>query len=198
MEVCRERTPQGLETEHSNKAFTLPQSTLATGSAIGTNQFGKSVRKYEWNGSEEAMQQRLAEILKANFTHYFKPTLFGGQKETQPQQGAILSLFDLFGEATAAAQTKPNTDKRPYTGVMPDWMKDGALVLFEGQLGTIQSRRADRFSEMTAWFNPIKVSGADMERAKDYLPVREAYFELSESEAETRKEQPLLRQPLHS
>ena len=48
LEVCRERTPQGLETEHSNKAFTLPQSTLATGSAIGTNPFGKLVRKYEW------------------------------------------------------------------------------------------------------------------------------------------------------
>ena len=197
LEACRERTSQGVETEHSNKAFTLPQSTLATGSAIGTNQFGKMVRKYEWNGSEEAMQQRLAEILKANFTHYFKPFLFGGQKQTQAQQGAILSLFDLFGEATAAAQPKPNTGKRPYTDKMPDWMKDGALVLFEGQLGTIQSRRADRFSEMTAWFNPIKVSGADMERAKDYFSVREAYFELSESEAETKKEQPLLRQRLN-
>lgn len=197
LEACRERTSQGVETEHSNKAFTLPQSTLATGSAIGTNQFGKMVRKYEWNGSEEAMQQRLAEILKANFTHYFKPFLFGGQKQTQAQQGAILSLFDLFGEATAAAQPKPNTGKRPYTDEMPGWMKDGALVLFEGQLGTIQSRRTDRFSEMTAWFNPIKVNGADMERAKDYLPVRKAYFELSESEAETREEQPMLRERLN-
>ena len=45
LEACRERTSQGVETEHSNKAFTLPQSTLATGSAIGTNQFGKMVRK---------------------------------------------------------------------------------------------------------------------------------------------------------
>ena len=78
----------------------------------------------------------------------------------------MLSLFDLFGESTAAAQPKPNTGKRPYTDKMPDWLKDGALVLFEGQLGTIQSKRADRFSELTAWFNPIKVNGADMERAK--------------------------------
>ena len=197
LEVCKERTPQGMEMEHSNKAFTLPQSTLATGTTIGTNQFGKVVRKYEWNGMEEAIQQRLAEILKANFTHYFKPSLFGRQKQAQPQQGTMLSLFDLFGEATAAAQPKPNTGKRPYTDKMPDWLKDGALVLFEGQLGTIQSRRADRFYELAAWFNPIKVNGADMERAKDYLPVRKAYFELSESEAETRTEQPLLRERLN-
>lgn len=197
LETCRERTSQGLETEHANKAFSLPQSTLSTGTAIGTNQFGKLVRKYEWNGTEEAIHQRLAEILRANFTHYFKPFLFGGQKQAQPQQGAMLSLFDLFGEATAAAQYKPNTGKRPYTDEMLGWMKDGALVLFEGQLGTIQSRRTDRFSEMTAWFNPIKVNGADMERAKDYLPVRKAYFELSESEAETREEQPLLRERLN-
>lgn len=197
LEVCRERTSQGLETEHSNKAFTLPQSTLATGSAIGTNQFGKLVRKYEWNGTREAMQQRLAEILSANFAHYFKPSLFGGQKQAQPQQGVMLSLFDLFGESMAATQPKPNTGKRPYTDKMPDWMKDGALVLFEGQLGTIQSKRADRFSELTAWFNPIKVNGADMERAKDYLPVRKAYFELSTLESEQRTEQPLLREELN-
>ena len=197
LEVCRERTPQGMETEHSNKAFTLPQSTLSTGSAIGTNQFGKWVRKYEWNGTEEAMQQRLAEILKTNFTHYFKPSLLGRQKQAQPQQGVMLSLFDLFGEATAAVQPKPNTGKRPYTDEMPDWLKDGALVLFEGQLGTIQSRRADRFSELTAWFSPIKVNGADMERAKDYLPVRKAYFELSTTESGQRAEQPLLREQLN-
>lgn len=197
LEVCRERTSQGLETEYANKAFSLPQSTLSTGTTIGTNQFGKSVRKYEWNGTGDAMQQRFAEILKANFTHYFKPSLFGGQKGTPSQQGAMLSLFDLFGEATAAAQPKPNTGKRPYTDEMPGWLIDGALVLFEGQLGTIRCRRADRFSEMTAWFNPIKVNGADMERAKDYLPVRKAYFELSTTESGQRAEQPLLREQLN-
>ena len=71
LETCRERTPQGMETEYANKAFSLPQSTLSTGTTIGTNQFGKLVRKYEWNGTEEAIHQRLAEILRAYFTHYF-------------------------------------------------------------------------------------------------------------------------------
>ena len=33
LETCRERTPQGMETEYANKAFSLPQSTLSTGTA---------------------------------------------------------------------------------------------------------------------------------------------------------------------
>ena len=113
LEVCKERTPQGMEMEHSNKAFTLPQSTLATGTAIGTNQFGKVIRKYEWNGTGEAMQLRLAEILSANFAHYFKPSLFGGQKQAQPQQGTMLTLFDLFGKARQRHSLSPTQADDP-------------------------------------------------------------------------------------
>lgn len=193
LEVGRERSTQGIETEYSNKVFTLPQSTLSTNSQIGTNQFGKAVRKYEWSGSGQAMQTRLAELLEANFTHYFKPALFRGRQ--QPQQNGMFSLFDLFGENTAG--TRHNTGKRPYTADMPEWMKDGALVLFEGQIGTIRIRQANRLSEKEVWFSPVKVSGADMQRAKDYFPVRKAYFELSCKEAETKTEQPQLREALN-
>lgn len=193
LETNRERSTQGVETEHTNKAFTLPQSTLSTGSAIGTNQFGKYIRKYEWNGGEEAMRLRLADLLKANFIHYFKPGLFG--KKQPAQSGGVFGLFDLFGESMTAP--KPDTGKRPYTGTMSEWMTDGALVLFERQLGKLRCKRADRFSEMEAWFVPMKVNGADMERAKDYFPVRKAYFELTVREAETQTEQPQLRGELN-
>ena len=193
LETNKERTTQGIETEHTNKAFTLPQSTLATDSRIGTDQFGKWVRKYEWNKSEEAMQERLADLLKANFTHYFKPGLFGKSQPAQPY--GMFPLFDLFGGSIVAPE--PNTGKRPYTGMMPEWMTNGALALFEGQLGTLQYKRTDRFSEMDVWFVPMKVNGADMERAKDYFPVRKAYFRLTTSEADTRTEQPRLREELN-
>ena len=193
LETNRERTMQGVETEHTNKAFTLPQSVLATDCRIGTDQFGKWVHKYEWNKGEETMQERLADLLKANFTHYFKPGLFGKSQPAQPS--SLFSLFDLFGETAEA--TKPNTGKRPYTYKMSGWMTDGALALFEGQLGTLQCRRADRFSEMDVWFVPMKANRADIERAKDYFPVRKAYFSLTASEAETRTEQPLFREELN-
>ena len=193
LETNREHTTQGTETEHTNKAFTLPQSTLATDSRIGTDQFGKLVRKYEWNKDEEAIQKRLAELLKANFAHYFKPGLF--VKNRSVQSSGTFSLFDLFGESTATP--KPDTGKRPYTDTMPEWMTDGALVLFEGQLGKLQHKRRDRFSETEVLFIPMKANGADMERAKDYFPVRKAYFELTVSEAETHMEQPRFRKELN-
>ena len=190
LETTKEGTAQGVETEHTNKAFTLPQSILATDSRIGTDQFGKLVRKYEWNKDREALKERLADLLKANFVHYFKPGLFG--KSLSAQSNGLFGLFDLFGETV-----KPNTGKRPYTDKMPEWMTDGALVLFEGQLGTLQCKRADRFSEMDVWFVPMKANGSDMERAKDYFPIRDAYFSLTASEAETQTEHPRLREELN-
>ena len=193
LETNKERTAQGVETEHTNKVFTLPQSNLATDSRIGTNQFGKWVRKYEWNKDGEAMQGRLAELLKANFAHYFKPGLFCKKQPAQPS--GMFGFFDLFGET--AEVVKPNTGKRLYTDKMPGWMTDGALVLFEGQLGTLQCKRADRFSEVDVWFVPMRANGADMERTKDYSLVRDAYFGLTVSEAETQTEHPRLREKLN-
>ena len=108
-----------------------------------TNQFGKVIRKYEWNGTGEAMQLRLAEILSANFAHYFKPSPVRWAKASAAPAGYNADHFSTFsGESTAAAQPKPNTGRRPYTDEMPDWMKDGALVLFEG----------------AAWHNPKQTS----------------------------------------
>ena len=40
----------GTMTEYANKLFTMPKTTLATGSRIVQNQYGKYVRKYQWQG----------------------------------------------------------------------------------------------------------------------------------------------------
>ena len=42
-------------TEPTNRLFSLPKTTLATGSRIAMNQFGKYVRKYQWLGDEAAV-----------------------------------------------------------------------------------------------------------------------------------------------
>ena len=191
LDVCRECAPDGRLTEYTNRAFMLPKSTLSTGSVIQGNQYGKLVRKYLWDGSEKEMRQRLALILEENFSHYFKPRLFG---DMGSHRGAS-PLFDLFGMAETAAQ--PHVGKRPYTDALDDWMKDGAMVIFEGQLGTLQCKRADRFSSMEACFVPMQPNPLNMERANDYFPLRKAYFQLATTEEKTRKEQPRLREELN-
>lgn len=63
-------------TEYANKLFTLPKTTLATGSRIAMNQYGKYVRKYQWQGDENAMSQYLAALLKLDFGRYFRKKPF--------------------------------------------------------------------------------------------------------------------------
>ena len=129
--------------------FSLPQSTLSTGTTIGTNQFGKLVRKYEWNGTEEAIHQRLAEILRANFTHYSSPPCLVGKSQAQPQQGAMLSLFDLFGKPRQRHSTSQTQRKRPYTDEMPGWMKDGCVGAVRG--GSLAPYKAEEPTVFPKW-----------------------------------------------
>lgn len=69
-------------TEYANKLFTLPKTTLATGSRIAMNQYGKYVRKYQWQGDENAMSQYLAALLKLDFGRYFRKSLFTSEDRT--------------------------------------------------------------------------------------------------------------------
>lgn len=76
-------------------------------------------------------------------------------------------------------------------------MKNGTLVLFENQLGTLRYKQANCFSDTTVTFVPLKVSRINIERANDYLPIREAYFELTTKESEELAEYPKLREQLN-
>ena len=53
LQVGREKADAtGTMTEYANKLFTIPKTTLATGSRIVQNQYGKYVRKYQWQGND--------------------------------------------------------------------------------------------------------------------------------------------------
>jgi len=138
------------------------------------------------------MAKRLAEILKTDFERYYRKSLFtdGGRTATlQP------SLFDLFGNPLEETKKR---GRRPYTDKVQPWMKDGAMVLFEGQLGTLSMRRSSRYSDTAVDFQPMPDNNAYTERANDYLPIRETYFELTIKEREDKKAHPELRDELNS
>lgn len=130
LQVGREKADAiGTMTEYANKLFTMPKTTLATGSRIVQNQYGKYVRKYQWQGNENAMSQYLAALLKLDFGRYFRKSLFTGNG-----QGSEHMQMSLFGNVAMKQVVK---GKRAYTDGVEAWMKDGAMVLFEGQVGTI-------------------------------------------------------------
>lgn len=115
-------------TEYANKLFTMPKTTLATGSRIVQNQYGKYVRKYQWQGNENAMSQYLAALLKLDFGRYFRKVF------SQGTDRAANICKCPFRECSDETSRK---GKRAYTDGVEAWMKDGAMVLFEGQVGTI-------------------------------------------------------------
>lgn len=191
LQTVSETDSVGRTIEPSNKVFTLPNTTLATSSGLQSNQYGKLVRKYQWQGTEETLANRLADILKADFDRHFKAQLFLSQgKPVVPQQ---LTLFDLFGDefTITEAQPKLNRDKRPYTDETKEWYKQGAMVLFEDQLGTLKD-----IGSFT--FVPMKDDSLALEKAKEYLPIRDAYFELTTKESDYRREQAELRDTLNT
>ena len=188
LQVSKEKVDTaGTMTDYANKIFTLPKTALATDSRIALNQFGKYVRKYQWLGDENAMSQYLSALLKYDFDRYFRKALFGGHgQDNAPVQ------MSLFGE--------PQTAKgiRAYTEDMETWMKNGAMVVFEGQVGTLRFRKSSRYTETAVDFVPVDDGKVNTDRAADYFPIRKAYFELSGREREEQKEYPEFRKQLNA
>ena len=188
LQVSKEKVDTaGTMTDYANKIFTLPKTALATDSRIALNQFGKYVRKYQWLGDGNAMSQYLSALLKYDFDRYFRKALFAnhGQDNTPVQ-------MSLFGE--------PQTVKgiRAYTEDMETWMKNGAMVVFEGQVGTLRFRKSSRYTETAVDFVPVDEGEVNTDRAADYFPIRKVYFELSGREREEQKECSELRKQLNT
>ena len=191
LQVVKEKADTaGTMTEPTNRLFSLPKTTLATGSRITMNQYGKHVRKYQWLGDEAAMSQYLSALLKYDFSRFFRKSLFtGGGQDGQHTQ------MSLFG---GVAIERTDKGRRAYTGTLEGWMKDGAMVVFEEQVGMVQFRKSSQYKEVATDFVPVDEGKVNIERARDYFPIRKAYFDLSIKEREEQEEQPQLRAELNA
>ena len=191
LQVAKEKADTaGTMTEPTNRLFSLPKTTLATGSRIVTNQYGKHVRKYQWLEDEAAMSQYLSALLKYDFSRFFRKSLFtGGGQDGQHTQ------MSLFG---GVAIERTDKGRRAYTGTLEGWMKDGAMVVFEGQVGTLRFRKSSHYKEVATDFVPVDEGKVNIERASDYFPIRKTYFDLSIKEREEQEEQPQLRAELNA
>ena len=188
LQVSKEKVDTaGTMTDYANKIFTLPKTALATDSRIALNQFGKYVRKYQWLGDGNAMSQYLSALLKYDFDRYFRKALFANHGQDNPPV-----QMSLFGE--------PQTVKgiRAYSEDMETWMKNGAMVVFEGQVGTLRFRKSSRYTETAVDFVPVDEGKVNTDRAADYFPIRKVYFELSGREREEQKECSELRKQLNT
>ena len=141
-------------------------------------------------GDENAMSQYLAALLKLDFGRYFRKSLF-----TSEGQDGIHTQMSLFG---SVAVKQPPKGRRAYTDEPEAWMKEGAMVLFEGQVGIIRYRKSELYQETATDFVPVDEGKVNTERANDYFSIRKAYFELAIKEQEEQTEQPHLRERLNA
>lgn len=198
LDTVKESVPNSNDKcEYANKLLSQPKYSLCTESSIKTNQFGKYVRRYYWKDTDTNLQTSLSNILATDFNRYFKKDLVGISPMVQTANQ--YSLFDLFDGAntTPAPVQKTKKEDDTYTGTIEAWMKEGAMIVHNGKLGTLHFKQKTLLDTPQPFFIPIKVQQVNIERAEDYFKIREAYFALTEKEVQEKQEFPLLRKNLN-
>ena len=111
---------------------------------------------------------------------------------------------DMTGERAAAEarwqerrqkieeERKKEMEPRPFTGEIRPEYKNGSLVKAGEQYGYLQGVGTPEVQ-----FHPLRLTVTQQYRAAYYIPLREAYHNLYNAEAETETEQPELREELN-
>ena len=89
-------------------------------------------------------------------------------------------------------ERKKETEPRPFTGEIRPEYKNGSLVKAGEQYGYLQGVGTPEVQ-----FHPLRLTVTQQYRAAYYIPLREAYHNLYNVEAETETEQPELREELN-
>ena len=110
---------------------------------------------------------------------------------------------DMTGERAAAEakwqerrqkfeeERKKEMEPRPFTGEIRPEYKNGSIVRSGEQYGYLRGMGTPDIQ-----FHPLKLTVTQQYRAAYYIPLREAYHDLYNTEAETETEQPELREEL--
>ena len=142
------------------------------------------------------------------------PSASRKRKGNEPEMFNLFSQENMYDEAVsqeemtgeqAAAEAKwqerrlrfeeerkKEMEPRPFTGEIRPEYKNGSLVKAGEQYGYLQGLGTPEVQ-----FQPLRLTVTQQYRAAYYIPLREAYHNLYNAEAETETEQPELREELN-
>ena len=142
------------------------------------------------------------------------PSASRKRKGSKPEMFNLFSQENMYDEAAtqedmtgerAAAETKwqerrqkfeeerkKEMEPRPFTGEIRSEYKNGSLVKAGEQYGYLRGLGTPEVQ-----FHPLRLTVTQQYRAAYYIPLREAYHNLYNAEAETETEQPELREELN-
>ena len=91
---------------------------------------------------------------------------------------------------------KPSLEPRPYDSEQKPFYRDGMVIedKASGQLGVISTTA---YYPKTTMFSPLNLNRDQEGRMRQYIPLRDTYQELYNTEAESRQAQPWLRKELN-
>ncbi len=156
--------------------------------------------------AESAQTQRLATV---------QPQAVAAQPKVQsvaqsaPVQLDLFSLWDSDESGVAnpvqqpasqqietARPEKPSLEPRPYDSELKPFYRDGTVIedKASGQLGVISTTA---YYPKTTLFSPLNLNRDQEGRMRQYIPLRDTYQELYNTEAESRQAQPWLRKELN-
>ncbi|WP_271782280.1 N-6 DNA methylase [Aquimarina algiphila] len=87
---------------------------------------------------------------------------------------------------------KVSNTPQPFTKPILNHYKEGCLVGFENQIGYLKSLTSN------PTFHPVLLNSSQQQKVAQYIPLRDAYFELYDKEYATQIEQPQLRKNLNT
>ena len=179
------------------------EKILCTDAVLGTDPYGKPAYVYSWNDSMENLAETLAsrlqsdvELMQADIYYDNTAPKEESVKVEKPvsqqvQSGPVqLDLFAMWDADTdSEAEEKPSLEPRQYEGSVPSFYRDGMLA-DDGMLVGYLSRNCTIFT-------PVDLPADKTERLRQYILIRDSYNLLYNTEAETRAEQPGLRESLN-
>lgn len=142
------------------------------------------------------------------------PSASRKKKENEPEMFNLFSQENMYDEAATQEdmtreraeaeakwqerrqkieeERKKEMEPRPFTGEIRPEYKNGSLVKAGEQYGYLQGVGTPEVQ-----FHPLRLTVTQQYRAAYYIPLREAYHNLYNAEAETETEQPELREELN-
>ena len=158
-------------------------------------------------------EQAEVQVVKSRPSPSRAPSASRKKKGDEPEMFNLFSQENMYDEAAtqedmtgerAAAEAKwqerrqkfeeerkKEMEPRPFTGEIRPEYKNGSIVKSGEQYGYLRG-----LGTPDVQFHPLKLTVTQQYRAAYYIPLREAYHNLYNAEAETETEQPELREEL--
>ena len=121
-----------------------------------------------------------------NFTEQERDPNYKPKKQKKRKQKTGIPL------KTTPKPPKVSNAPKPFTKPILNHYQEGCLVHFENQIGYLKSFPAN------PTFHPLLLNSLQEQKVAQYIPLRDAYFELYEKEYATQIEQPQLRKNLNT